>query len=466
MSTTTGPVHVEGRLEQEPSRWLWLVKWLLVIPHYVVLFFLWIAFAVSTVVTFFAILFTGRYPRAIFDFNVGVLRWSWRVAFYAYSALGTDRYPPFTLADVPDYPARLGIDYPDHLSRGLVLVKWWLLAIPHYLVLAIFLGGGWFAVRGADEDVTTGPGLIGLLVLIAGVVLLFTGRYPKPIFDFVLGLNRWVLRVAAYVALMTDAYPPFRLDLGGQEPGDASFVAPPPTSPPPATPQPPVTWTAGRIVAIVAGSVLIVSGAGLGLGGLAVGAANVGLRDSGDFLVSGDEHLSSSSHALVSDSLEMEYDGPTDLLENVIGDVRVTAKADDPDVRMFLGVARTEDVSDYLAGVDHDMLTDFVGEDGDPSYQHTTGSAPSEPPGSLDIWVASSSGTGERELTWTPESGDWTIVLMRADAEAGVAADVEVGAEFPSLGWLSVGLLVSGAVLILSGIVLVAAALHGSRRRV
>src|SRR6266487_4687015 len=102
-------------------------------------------------------MFTGRYPRGLFEFNVGVLRWTWRVCFYSYNALGTDRYPPFTLADVPDYPARLHVDYPQGLSRGLVLVKWWLLALPHYLVVG-------------------------------------------------------------YVTLMTDAYPPFRLDMGGQEP--------------------------------------------------------------------------------------------------------------------------------------------------------------------------------------------------------------------------------------------------------
>jgi hypothetical protein len=214
------PVRVQAELSAEPSRWLWLVKWLLVIPHVIVLGFLWIAFVVLTVVAFFAILFTGRYPRAIFDFNVGVLRWSWRVGFYSYSALGTDRYPPFTLADVPDYPARLDVQFPQSLSRGLVLVKWWLLALPHYLIVGVFAGGAWAGWNAANDHWTwsSAGGLIGLLVFIAGIVLLFTGRYPRTIFDFVLGMNRWVFRVAAYATLMTDSYPPFRLDMGGQEP--------------------------------------------------------------------------------------------------------------------------------------------------------------------------------------------------------------------------------------------------------
>src|SRR3954470_5932804 len=217
------PVRVSGRLEEPLSRWMWLVKWILLIPHYIVLAFLWVAFGVVTVVAFFAILFTGRYPSALFAFNLGILRWSWRVAYYGYSALGTDRYPPFTLAEVTAYPATLDIAYPQQLSRGLVLVKWWLLALPQYLILGILVGGATWTVNAWtggswSQWAYASSGLIGMLVLFAGVALLFAARYPRGLYDLLMGLDRWVLRVTAYAALMTDTYPPFRLDQGGAAP--------------------------------------------------------------------------------------------------------------------------------------------------------------------------------------------------------------------------------------------------------
>jgi uncharacterized protein DUF4389 len=226
---TPYPVRVDGELDAPLSRWLWLVKWVLAIPHFIVLVFLWIGFVVLWLAALVAILFTGRYPRSIFDYNLGVMRWTWRVAFYSYSALGTDRYPPFTLADVPDYPARLQVEYPRELSRGLALVKWWLLALPHYLVVGVFAGGAWAGWNASNDHAiwTSGGGLIGLLVCVAGIVLLFTNRYPRTIFDFVMGMNRWCYRVGAYAALMTDTYPPFRLDMGAHEPTSDTHPADP-----------------------------------------------------------------------------------------------------------------------------------------------------------------------------------------------------------------------------------------------
>ncbi|MQY20254.1 DUF4389 domain-containing protein [Nocardia macrotermitis] len=240
--TPVYPVRVRGDLDPALSRWQWIIKWILAIPHYIVLFFLYIAYFVVTVIAFFAILFTGRYPRGLFDFNVGVMRWGWRVRFYAFAPLGTDRYPPFSLRPDENYPADLDVEYPEQLHRWLVLIKWWLLAIPQYLIVAVIAGGGmryWGGGGGYrghhghghhGHHMATHMGgmswvsLIGVLVIIAAIGLLFTGRYPRGLFDFVMGLLRWTIRVRVYSSLMRDEYPPFRLDQGAREPGDAGAV--------------------------------------------------------------------------------------------------------------------------------------------------------------------------------------------------------------------------------------------------
>jgi hypothetical protein len=201
------PVSVDGTLDEPLTRWLWLVKWFLAIPHYVLLIFLTIGAIFSALIAFFAIIFTGRYPRTLFDYNVAVLRWWWRVDFYALTAIATDRYPPFALADV-DYPCRLDVPYPEQLSRWQPLVKTWLFLIPHWIAIAAFTGGAWAV---SSQDWHAGISLQTLLVLVAGVTLLFRGRYPRDVFELVLGINRWIYRVLAYALLMRDEYPPFRL---------------------------------------------------------------------------------------------------------------------------------------------------------------------------------------------------------------------------------------------------------------
>ncbi|MCD4533696.1 DUF4389 domain-containing protein [Nocardioides sp. cx-169] len=444
------PVRVDAELDPQTSRALWLVKWLLAIPHYVVLSFLGVAFTVTSVLAFFAILFAGRYPRAMFDFNVGVLRWSWRVTFYAYGALGTDRYPPFSLHDVADYPAHLDVDYPEHLSRGLVLVKWWLLAIPQYLVLFAIFGGGGYAATDGDLSSAWVPGLLGVLVLVAAGYLLFAGRYPEPLFDLVVGLNRWGFRIVGYVTLMTDRYPPFALDQGGRDPGGAR------------RPQEETGWSAGRAVSLTFGSVLVATGLTCALIGAVLGVVDVGAKDRDGYFMSDQTDLSTRTSAITSASVDLRDDAPGDFLPDVVtGDVRVTAEPV-AGAELFLGLARTRDVEDYLAGVDYVTVTDL--RDGRPVYRAHAGSDTAAAPGEQDFWTAQDSGRGRLSIDWKPADGEWSYVLMNADGSPAVRGDVEVGAELPIIGTLAAVVAVTGLVLILLGFVLVALALRAASR--
>jgi hypothetical protein len=432
------PVHVEGHLEH-PSRGLWLIKWLLVVPHYIVLAFLWIAFFVSALVSFVAVLFTGRYPQSLFDFNVGVIRWTWRVGFYAFGANGTDSYPPFTLDDVPDYPARLAIDYPEHQRKGLPLLGWWLAGVPQYLIAGVFGGGGALAWGWSDHS-WRGPtyiGLIDLLVFVSVLVLLFRGEYPRSIFDFVLGLNRWVLRVLAYAAVMTAEYPPFRVDPGETEPSGTFAVTAPAATPRPepavepdtkAAVRTPERWGVGRVIALVGASILgLVS-----LVPLAAGGAGIVLdqtqRNSSGYLMTSTTHYSTSTYALVSASYRGGTSGNVLVNRGLMGTVKVRVSSIRP---VFIGIGPENSVNTYFAGVAHargDSLTT-------PSAQFRVypGGAPTSPPSAQSFWSASATGSGTQTLTWKPQSGNWRIVLMNADASRGVSSDVSIGAQFPHL---------------------------------
>jgi uncharacterized protein DUF4389 len=480
----TYPVHLDADTDPHASRWLWLVKWLLALPHFIVLAFLWIAFTVLSIVAFFAILFTGRYPRAIFDFNVGVLRWSWRVAYYTYGALATDRYPPFTLNEVDDYPTHLQIDYPDHLSRGLVLVKWWLLAIPHYLVVALLVGGGtWVATSNDQWQYVRYSGLVSILVLIAAVILAFTGNYPRPLYDLLLGLNRWVLRVAAYVGLMTDQYPPFRLDMGPHEPDHAIVMtsrsgppsgsgavpgavpgaeqipqqawAPQPPGPAPGAggpaPAPRSGWTPGRVIAVVLGSVLGLSGLGGLAGSAALLIADQGLRDGG-FVSVPTQVVSSRGYAVVLGDVRVETAGADSALpERFFGDVRMRVTPTGSSAPVFAGIARESDVAAYLGGVGRTLSGSGSQRDVD-----VPGGEPAVPPETLDIWAAQSSGQGVQDALWTPQDGRWSAVVMNADGSRGVNADVQFGAELPWLGAAGFAVLVMSLLLLAGGVALIA----------
>jgi hypothetical protein len=454
MSATAYPVRVEATLDTQLSRWRWLVKWFLAIPHYLVLIPLWVAFVVLSVFAFFAILFTGHYPRALFDFNVGVLRWSWRVHYYAFGALATDHYPPFTLREDPDYPAHLEISYPEQLSRGLVLVKWWLLAIPHYLVVGLFLGGGsWLAWRAGSHGSDWTPGLIGLLALIAAVILAFTGRYPQQLYDFLLGLNRWVLRVAAYSALMTDAYPPFRLDMGGHDPGTTLLIPSGTGSGPPVVLEKgqarPGGWTAPRIVAVVAGSVLTL----VALGSVAAGGAALWFDQhrEGGYVTSSVESRHSDGYAITSDRIAIDR-GTLDWRweRDLLGTVRIRATSE-TNTPVFVGIAPTDALNRYLAGVPRTVLRDFAGN----RASTITGTATPVAPTKTSIWVSQASGSGEQSLTWSARAGDWTIVVMNADGTQGVSARGDVGATVPALPWVAGGLLGAGALLLVGAVLLV-----------
>jgi hypothetical protein len=169
------------------------LKMILVIPHLIALLVMSILAGVINFFAWWAILFTGKYPRGLFDFYVNVLRWGLNVNVY--ETMMRDEYPAFSGEDGRYRAVTYTVDYPERLSRLLNNIPYLkvILLIPHFIVL-IFLAIGWLVVN-----------------FIAWWAILFTGTYPRGLFDYSVGVFRWSARVTAYAAMLTDDYPPFSL---------------------------------------------------------------------------------------------------------------------------------------------------------------------------------------------------------------------------------------------------------------
>ncbi len=183
------PLRYDVEYPEKLSRLLIFVKWLLAIPHFLILYALSAVASIITFIAFFAILFTKRYPRGLFDFVVNIYRWNANVS--AYVGLLRDDYPPFSW-DPGKYPVTFEVDYPEQLSRWLILIKW-LLVIPNLIALLfVFI-------------------VAYILWIVAWLAILFTGSFPRGMFNFIVGTMRWSYRVSAYTNLLRDEYPPFSM---------------------------------------------------------------------------------------------------------------------------------------------------------------------------------------------------------------------------------------------------------------
>lgn len=185
------PVQVEADLLPEYSRFMPLIKWLLLIPHYVVLVFLGIGAMFVAFLAFFATLFTGKYPEGMWNYMVGVHRWALRVI--GYHMLISDQYPPFTLEETPEDTVRLHAVYPEQVDRWRPLVAW-LLILPYMIVASLI-------------------GTVGYICsFLAFFTILFTKKVPDGLFDVIRISFVWQIRAVFYSYWMSTEYPPFEWD--------------------------------------------------------------------------------------------------------------------------------------------------------------------------------------------------------------------------------------------------------------
>lgn len=221
----------------------------------------------------------------------------------------------------------------------------------------------------------------------------------------------------------------------------------------------PSRWTAGRIVALVSGSLLVlVSLALLGAGGTGIWA-DATQRDAG-YVTTGTHTFSTSGWALATESTHLGSPGVGWLYSpGLLGKVRIRATPLNTGQPLFVGIGRSSDVDRYLAGVNRTVISDFLGD----KAQAVAGGRPGSAPGAQHFWVASSAGSGPQTVKWDPHGGSWTVVAMNGDGRAGVGVQADLGARMPAVLWIAIGLVIGGAVLLTGGVLLVTGAIRGRR---
>jgi hypothetical protein len=216
----------------------------------------------------------------------------------------------------------------------------------------------------------------------------------------------------------------------------------------------------GRIVALVLGICLLLPGLGLLVGGGALLWVEQVDRNGQGFLNSSTESFATPGYALSSERIDLATGADWLPASVALGQVRVdvTGTKGSP---IFVGIAPVNAAAAYLAGVRHTVIAD-LGMNSSGSGTLVSGGAPAGPPGAQTFWVSKASGAGSQQLSWSPEKGNWTLVVMNADASAGVAVQAGVGATVPALGSIAWFVLLTGLVVSLVGVLLIVLA---SRRR-
>jgi hypothetical protein len=199
------------------------------------------------------------------------------------------------------------------------------------------------------------------------------------------------------------------------------------------------------VILVVLGSVVLLVALALVAAGIAGIVIDQTQREDG-FVITPTEELSTPTYAIVSESVDVDVDGPDWATRDLIGRVRITTDAEQP---VFVGIAPSADADRYLGSFRHAVVSDLWDEPDD--HDERGSGAPPSPPAGQGFWVASASGTGEQSLDWELEDGDWTVVAMNADASAGVTADVSVGAELDALLWVAIGVLLVGVLVLALG---------------